>query len=44
MLCKSPNERISTEDALKHEWFNQADAEINDEKLDFAEAIDEDED
>lgn len=42
MLKKDPKERITAEDALKHSWFNQDENEINDEKLDFAEAIAED--
>ena len=41
MLIKDPNERITTENALNHEWFFQDETEINHEKLDFAKEIDE---
>jgi serine/threonine protein kinase len=30
MLCKDPTIRISADEALKHEWFNQNELEIND--------------
>lgn len=43
MLKKDPNERISAEQALNHCWFNQEDSEINDQRLDFAEGLNEDE-
>ena len=44
MLTKDPKDRITTTEALKHAWFNQDETEINNEKLDFAEAIKEDND
>jgi len=41
MLKKDPKERISAKEALAHSWFNQEENEINNEKLEFAEHIDE---
>ena len=41
MLKKDPKERITAKEALAHSWFNQEENEINNEKLEFAEHIDE---
>lgn len=30
MLCKDANERISTHDALSHEWFEDESVNLND--------------
>ena len=38
LLKKNPNERLSAEEALKHPWLNQEEAEISNKLLDFAKA------
>ena len=38
MLKKDPKERITAKEALQHPWFNQDEAEINNEAIDFAKA------